>query len=109
MVMSKSLRPPFDRFRHFANEGGRSLPCAPRKADRRCKLNDQRIAFVFQVEFEPLGQMYDCASRRPAIPSCKGQCGGLEQENSTNLPLDVTGNPNSFDVAADEKRRDRLI
>src|SRR5712664_1991602 len=104
----KILQPAFDRFRHFADEGGHSLPMAHCKMDQRPKVRDKRIALVLQVEFESLGRKDGCASCRLAIPSCKRQCGVLDQENSADLSLDVTGNPEAFLVAADEKRRDRV-
>jgi hypothetical protein len=77
--------------------------------DQRSKLRGKRIAFVFQVEFEPLGRKDGCASRRPAIPPGKRQSGVLQQENSADPPLGVTRDPKTFLVAADEKCRDRLI
>src|SRR5450631_1657070 len=77
--------------------------------DQRSKLRGKRIAFVFQVEFEPLVRKDCCASRRPAIPPGKRQGGVLQQENSADPPLGVTGDPKAFLVAADEKCRDRLI
>src|ERR1700737_1080451 len=105
----KIFQPAFDRYRHFADEAGHSLPMAHRKAHQRAKVPNKRIAFVFQVEFEPLGRKYGCTSRWPAIPFCKRQCGVLEQENSADLPVDVTGNPETFLVTADEKCRDRPV
>jgi hypothetical protein len=69
----KNFQPEFDRFRHFADEAGHSLPMAHRKAHQRSKVPNKRIAFVFQVEFEPLGRKYGCTSRRPAIGFCKRQ------------------------------------
>ena len=45
----------------------------------------------------------------PTLPSCKRHGGVLEQENSANPPVDVTGNPKTFLVAADEKCRNRLV
>jgi len=83
----KIFQPAFDRFRHFADEGGHSLPMAHCKMDQRSKMRDKRIAFVFQVEFEPLGRKDGCTSRRPAVSPGKRQCGVLQQENSTDLPL----------------------
>src|SRR5216684_9130071 len=79
------------------------------KMDQRSKVRDKRIAFVFEVEFEPLGRKDGCTSRRPAVSPGKRQCGVLQQENSTNLPLGVTGDPEAFLVAANEECRDRLI
>jgi hypothetical protein len=98
----------FDRFLHFSREDGDSPPTPPRKAPQRCNVCHKRIALVFQVEFEPFGWKYGCASRRAAIPSCKRQSGVLQQEYPAGPPLDVTGNPEAFLVAADEKCRDRL-
>ena len=89
----------------FAHQGGYSLP----QAHQGSEVRGKRIAAVLQVEFEPLGGKYGCACGRPALPSCKRHGGVLEQEDSANPPVDVTGNPKTFLVAADEKRRNRLI
>jgi hypothetical protein len=104
----KILQPAFDRFRHLADEAGHPLPGTPCKAHQRAKMHDKRIAFVFQVELEPLGREYGRTSRWPAIPSCKRHCGVLEQENSADLPVRIAGHPKAFLVAADEERRDRV-
>ena len=87
----------------FAHQGLRQ----PHPTIQAC--DDQRIAPVFEVEFEPLGRIYGRAPRSPAIPSRERQCGVFEQENSADLPVDVAGNPEAFHVAADEKCRDRLV
>src|ERR1700759_3560337 len=50
IAISKNLRPSFARSRHLAGEGFQSLPGVPCEANQRCKLHDQGIAFVFQVE-----------------------------------------------------------
>jgi len=89
----------------FADQGGDSLP----QTHQWPELPDQRIAAVFQVEFEPLGGKYSCACCRPALPSCKRHGRVLEQEDSANPPVDVTGDPKTFLVTADEKCRNRLI
>jgi hypothetical protein len=84
-------------------------PKTHRKAHHRRKVLDKSIAFVFEVEFEPPGRKYGCTPRRLAISSCKRQCGGLEQKNSADLAVDVTGDSKAFLVAADEKCRDRPV
>ncbi len=81
----------------------------PRQAHQRSEVCDKRIAIIFEVKFEPLGRKYCCASCRSAILSRKRQCGALKQENSTDPPVDVTGNPETFLIAADEKCGDRLV
>src|SRR5258706_6444105 len=105
----KMFQPVFDRLRYSGNEGDHSPPTRFCGLHQPSQLHGKRIAFVFQVEFESLGRKDGCASRRPAIPSCKRQGGVLEQENSADLPLDVTGDPKTFLVAADEKCRDRVV
>src|SRR5258708_13170315 len=72
-------------------------------------MQDERIAVVFEIEFEPLRKENCGASGRPAVLSCKRACGVLEQEDTADLPLGITGNPKTFLVAADEKRGDRLV
>src|ERR1700739_1201616 len=98
-----------DRVRYLADQGNHSLPALHREADQWPKVHDQRIALVFQIEFEPLGWKYCGASQGPRMPSCKRQCRAFEQENPAELPLDVAGEPKAVLVAADKKCRDRLI
>ena len=99
----------FDRFHYLAGQGNRSPPGIHRKAYQGPKVSDQRITLIFQIEFEPLGRKYRCASRRPGIPSGKCQGRTFEQENSADLSLDVAGEPETFLVAADEECRNRRI
>src|ERR1700687_1337432 len=106
---SKDVRifqPASDRFRHFADEGGHSPPMAPRQAHQRSKGGDKGIAPVFQVEFDRPGRKYRCTSCRLTILSCKRHSRVLKQEDSSDLPIYVAGNPEAFLVAADEKCRD---
>jgi hypothetical protein len=70
---------------------------------------DERIASVFQIEFEPLGRKDGCPSRRLAIPPGKPTRRSSSAGNSADPSLAVTGDPKTFLVAADEKCRDRLI
>src|ERR1700731_340259 len=105
----KIAQPAFDRLPHSGDEGGYSPPRTLRKPQHGYEVHGKRITLVFQVEFDPTVRIDRCASSRPAIPSCKRHRGVLEQENSADLSLDVTGDPEAFLVAADEKCRDRVI
>jgi len=92
-----------------ANKGSHSPPGVGRKAQQSAERRDQRIAPVFQIEFESLGWKYCRASPGAGMPPCKRQRGAFEQENSAALALDVAGEPEAVSVAADEKCRDRLV
>src|ERR1700682_6743370 len=70
----KILQPASDRFRNFADQGGRSPPQTHREAHPRCKVRDKWIAVVFEVKFEAFGRKDSCTSCRPAILSRKRQC-----------------------------------
>ena len=79
------------------------------KPDQRCKLGDERIAAVLQVEFERLRQIYGGAPRSPAVRPRKRHRGALEQEDAADSAVDVARDPEALPVAADEERRDRLV
>ena len=46
---AKIFQSAFDRCRRFADEGGRSPPETHREAHQRSKVDDEQIAFVFQI------------------------------------------------------------
>lgn len=52
------LRPALGWFRDLAGQRSHSIQTAHRKAHQRPKVCEQRIALIFQVEFEPLGRKY---------------------------------------------------
>src|SRR5512140_1794890 len=108
IVISSILRQSPDRIRHLADERCESLARMPREGEQRCKLHDQGVAVVFQVEFEALGQIDGCAARGAAMHSCKGERGVLAQEQAADPSIDVAGDPKALPVAADEECRDRL-
>src|SRR5450631_1402671 len=93
----------------MANEGDAASPLPGRGVQERPKLGDQRIAAVFEVEFEPLRRMDRCTSRRPAVPPGKGQRRVFEQEEPANSSADLAGDPEALPVAADEKCRNRFV
>jgi hypothetical protein len=68
---SKTLQSAFGRTRYPADEGSQSLPPVLRKAHPWPKVHDQRIAPVFQLEFESFGRKYCRTSRWSGISSCK--------------------------------------
>ena len=87
----QSLRSAFHRFGEFAGQERHCMQTMYRQADQWPEVHDKRIALIFQIELEPLGRKYRRTSRRPGIPSGKRQRRAFEQENSTDLSLDVAG------------------
>jgi hypothetical protein len=99
----------FDRIRRFVDEADDSPPNTDHEVYERTEVHDKRIAPVIEVEFKPIGREYCGTACGLAVPLCKGERRALEQKNSANLSVDVTGNPEAFLVAADEKCRKRLV
>ena len=66
------------------------------------------IAFIFEIEFEPLGRKYRRAACRPASRMRKGQRGVLQHEEAADAAPGFAGNPEPRAVAADEECRDRV-
>jgi hypothetical protein len=89
----------------FADQGSHPPP----QGHQRSEPCEKRIAVVFKVQFEPLARKYGGTAVSPAMLPRKRKRGALEQEDATDPPIDVSGNPETSAVAADEKRRNRLI
>src|ERR1700722_15999306 len=106
---SKNLRSALDGRGDPASQGNRSPPTGHRQLHKRLEMHDQRIAVVFDIEFEPLGRKYRCAARPPGDPSRKRERRALEQEDAAVLSLDVARKPKPVAVAPDKECRDRGI
>ena len=68
----------------------------------------ERIAAIFEIEFEPFGRKYRGAAARPALLARKRQRRTLEQKEATDSTRCLAGNPKPCAIAADEEGRDRI-
>jgi len=85
------------------------MQATPHQALERPEIIDQRIALVFQIQFEQLGRKDGRATRRPGVPSREGYCRAFEQEEAADTSFAIARQPKAILVAADEKRRDRCV
>src|ERR1700722_1108817 len=102
-------QPAFDRLRPLADQGGRSLPRAHRKAHQRSEARGEWIARVFDIELKTGLQKHGGAPGRPGVPMGKIQGGLPAPEYSAALSLSVPRDPKAMVIAADEKNRDRCV
>lgn len=83
---------------YLASQGKHTPPTGYRQLHERLEMDDQRIAVIFDIEFEWLGRKYRRAARPPGQFSRKGERRVLEQEDAAVLSLEVARkqNPSLF-------------
>jgi hypothetical protein len=83
-------------------------PKAGRKAHQRRQMLGEGIAFIFEIEFEPLGRKYRRTACRPALRMRKAQRGAPQHEEAADTARGFAGNPEPRAIPADEERWNRV-